>query len=34
MIDDLKHPNDKGCRLMADLAIRLIQRVVMEMSFR
>ena len=34
MIDDLKHPNDLGFRMMADLAVRLIQQVATEMLAR
>lgn len=34
LIEDLKHPNDKGCQMIAELAIRLIQRVATEMTFR
>ena len=32
--DDYKHPNDKGFHMMADMAVRLIQRVIMDMHFR
>ena len=34
LLDDYKHPNDKGFRMMADLAVRLVQRTVMDMHFR
>ena len=29
---DFRHPNDKGHKLMADLAIRLLQKVVLDMT--